>query len=71
MDSSRVLEEIMDSRPRTEPVQALLTEISEVIERKNYARAHELLAKLIEQVGDNDPEVTRTRTLLEFMEEKG
>lgn len=68
VDSSRVLEEIMDSRPRTEDVQSLLSEISEAIDSKNFSRSRRILAALIERVGENDPEVTRTRTLLEFLE---
>jgi predicted ATP-binding protein involved in virulence len=67
VDSSRVLEEIMDARPRTEIVQALLSEISVAIGNKNLGQAKEVLAKLITQVGENDPEVIRTRTLLEFI----
>ena len=68
VDSSRVLEEIMEAGPRTEIVQTLLSDISKAVEGKNYEEARDLVAKLIEQVGENDPEVTRTRTLLEFME---
>lgn len=67
VDSSRVLEEIMDARPRTEIVQALLSEISVAVGNKNLGHAKEVLAKLITQVGENDPEVIRSRTLLEFM----
>lgn len=67
VDSSRVLEEIMDARPRTEIVQALLSGISAAVGNKNFDRAKEILAELITQVGENDPEVIRTRTLLEFM----
>jgi hypothetical protein len=58
----------MDSGPRTEVVQNLLLQISQAVEAKNYASARELLVKLTGQVGEDDPEVTRTRTLLEFME---
>lgn len=68
VDSSRVLEEIMDAEPRAKDVQDLLTEISKVIGRQDFVRAHQLLAQLIEQLGENDPEVTRIRTLLDFME---
>jgi predicted ATP-binding protein involved in virulence len=68
VDSSRVLEEIMEVGPRTEVVQTLLSDISKAVEGKNYGDARKLVAKLIEQVGENDPEVTRTRTLLEFMD---
>jgi predicted ATP-binding protein involved in virulence len=67
VDSSRVLEEIMDSRPRTETVQKLLSQISHAISRKNYDSANKLVTKLVEQVGEDDPEVTRAKTLLEFM----
>lgn len=68
VDSSRVLEEIMEAGPRTGIVQTLLSDISKAVEGKNYGEARALVAKLTEQVGENDPEVTRTRTLLEFME---
>ncbi len=70
VDSSRVLEEIMDAEPRAKDVQDLLTEISKVIGRQDFARARQLLAQLVERLGENDPEVTRIRTLIDFMEGK-
>lgn len=70
VDSSRVLEEIMESGPRTEVVQNLLSQISQAVEAKNFTAAQELLVKLKGQVGDNDPEVIRAGTLLEFMEDE-
>jgi predicted ATP-binding protein involved in virulence len=70
VDSSRVLEEIMDSRPRTEEVQRLLTRISKAVGKKHYGAAQKLLSQLVKQLGEDDPEVTRTRILLEFMEDK-
>jgi hypothetical protein len=70
VDSSRVLEEIMDSRPRTERVQKLLSDISDAVDAKKFAQAKELIARLTAQVGENDPEVTRARTLLDFMGDK-
>jgi predicted ATP-binding protein involved in virulence len=68
VDSSRVLEEIMEADPRTQGVQRLLGEISEVIGRQHFERGRELLAELVDEVGESDPEVTRLRTLLDFME---
>jgi len=68
VDSSRVLEEIMETGPRTEEVEELLSRLSRAIGDENYRVAHELLADLTAKLGENDPEVTRTRTLLEFME---
>ena len=68
VDSSRVLEEIMDANPRTEAVQVLLDEISEVLGRQRLDRVRELLKNLVGHLGEADPEVTRLRTLLDFVE---
>ncbi len=69
VDSSRVLEEIMDVEPRTHKVQELLKNISDVTAKEDYEKAHVLLEKLIAQIGENDPEVIRIRTFLDFMED--
>src|SRR5262249_15764353 len=70
VDSSRVLEEVMDSPQRTKEVQDLLSEISQAVGREQFESARDLLAHLVEQLGENDPEVTRMRTLLDFVEGK-
>ena len=68
VDSSRVLEEVMEADPRTENVQKLLTAVSNDIGRQRYDDARELLAQLIDLLGEGDPEVTRVATLLDFLE---
>ena len=68
VDSSRVLEEIMDAPPRTEEVEELLTKLSQEVGRQRYEKARELLAQLVIRLGEGDAEVTRIRTLLDFME---
>ena len=68
VDSSRVLEEIMDADPRTQEVGALLSQISQEVGKERYQSARVLLATLVGKLGDDDPEVTRVRTLLDFME---
>lgn len=68
VDSSRVLEEIMDAYPRTKDVAALITKISQAIGDNRYDDARTLLALLSPRLGENDPEVTRIQTLLDFME---
>jgi thioredoxin-like negative regulator of GroEL len=65
-----VLEEIMEAGPRTEAVQDLLSRLSRAIGGADYQDARTLLAELVTQVGEDDPEVTRAKTLLEFMEGK-
>ena len=70
VDSSRVLEEVMDSDPRTKEVRDLLSEVSGVVGRQQFERARKLLVRIVEKLGETDPEVTRIRTLLDFMEGK-
>jgi hypothetical protein len=67
VDSSRVLEEIMEAGPRTKEVQDLLSRLSRAISDQQYENARRLLRELAVQVGEGDPEVTRARTLIEFM----
>ncbi len=68
VDSSRVLEEILDTAPRTTEVKELLSEVSEVIRAHRFDQARDIVKQLVERLGEEDPEVTRLRTLLDFME---
>jgi len=70
VDSSRVLEEVMGTDPRAKEVQDLLSQLSQAIGRQEFVRGHQLLAQLVERLGEADPEVTRIRTLLDFVEGK-
>ena len=70
VDSSRVLEEVMGSEPRAKEVQSLLSEVSRVIGRQEFGRGRELLGQIVERLGETDSEVTRIRTLLDFVEGK-
>jgi len=70
VDSSRVLEEVMDSDPRTKAVGDLLAKISGAIGQHQFSQARELLTQVVAQLGETDPEVTRIRTLLDFVEGK-
>jgi predicted ATP-binding protein involved in virulence len=70
IDSSRVLEEVMDSDPRAKEVQSLLTEVSQVIGTQQFDQARQLLSQIVDRLGETDPEVTRIRTLLDFVEGK-
>jgi predicted ATP-binding protein involved in virulence len=68
VDASRVLEEIMDAPPRTVEVQALLDRVSAQVAERNLAEAKQMVAALAEKLGENDAEIVRARTLLEFLE---
>ena len=69
VDSSRVLEEIMYANPRTKEVLDLLAQITEEVDKDELGSARKSLNRLIDQVGCNDAEVTRVRTLLDFVED--
>jgi predicted ATP-binding protein involved in virulence len=68
VDSSRILEEIMDAEPRTHVVKELLSQVSQEIGKQRFDEARKSLQTLVSKLGDNDPEVTRIQTLLDFME---
>lgn len=67
VDSSRVLEEIMDAPSRSSEVQTLLDDISTRVDEKDFIAADRLVAKLSEKLGEGDPEVIRAKTLLDFL----
>ena len=68
VDSNRVLEEIMEANPRTRDIEGLLKKVSQEVGKQRYDKARELLAQLVGRLGEDDPEVTRIGTLLDFME---
>jgi predicted ATP-binding protein involved in virulence len=67
VDSSSVLEEIMETSSRTKAVAELLTNISEAIAADDMVKAKTLMANLAARVGEGDPEVIRLETLLDFL----
>lgn len=70
IDSNRVLEEIMEADPRTRTVLDLLAQIKSEIDGEAFEPARKSLKRLIAKVGEDDPEVTRIRTLLEFLDDQ-
>ena len=68
VDSSRVLEEVMDAPPRTAEVEDLVTKVSQEVGKQRLEQARGLVAQLVDRLGENDPDVTRITTLLDFME---
>lgn len=71
IDSSRVLEEIMDARARTKEVEILLKRFSQEIGKEHYEAARTSLTELEGTLGEDDPEVIRARTLLDFLGDEG
>ena len=57
----------MDASPRTMEVEELLKKVSQEVGESRYENARRLLVQLVARLGENDPEVTRVRTLLKLM----
>ena len=68
VDSSRVLEEVMEADPRNREIRDLLSRASRLIDGERFKEARELLGKLDERLGGNDADVVGLGTLLDFVE---
>jgi len=68
LDSSRVLGEIQGAPQRDPGVESLIHEIALAIDDEQFDTARKQILELEGQVGADDAEVTRQRSLLKFME---
>lgn len=69
IDSSRILDEIMGGSSRREEDRELIRKLAVAIDAENFESAEALLGELEKALGENDPEVTRARTLMHFLQE--
>ncbi len=70
IDSSRVLEEVMGASSRNASVADLLARLSKSIDDEDFDLARALLSEAEGTLGPDDPEVTRTRAVMAFLESK-
>lgn len=68
VDSSRVLEEVMDTKSRNAGVDETISRIAKLIGDGKANEAKAAIKTLSDEIGEDDPEITRARTLLDFME---
>jgi predicted ATP-binding protein involved in virulence len=68
IDSNRILQELMHASPRNGDTQALLSELAVKIDQEDLDSAKELVAKVVDELGENDPEVTGANTLISLLE---
>ncbi len=69
IDSNRILEELMDTPRRNEGFERELTDLFRTIDQEDFVDARTKLVALEKKLGTNDPEVTRARTLMSFLEQ--
>lgn len=70
IDSSRVLEELMETAPRNTNVEEQIGTIARLIADGKREAASAAIDALSSEIGEDDPEITRARTLLDFMEDE-
>ncbi|WP_421913530.1 AAA family ATPase [Mesorhizobium sp.] len=68
IDSSRVLEEVMETDSRNPTVEKAISRIGRLISDRRIDEAKAAIKMLSKKIGEDDPEITRARTLLDFME---
>jgi predicted ATP-binding protein involved in virulence len=68
IDSSRVLEELMDAEPRDGMVADLLSRLFGLIDKEDFDAARNVLFEVEAKLGPDDPEVARARALMTFLE---
>lgn len=68
IDSSRILEEVMHTSARNDSVAVLLRQLFHLIDQEDLSAARNLLPAVEAQIGPDDPEVTRARALMHFLE---
>ncbi len=68
IDSSRLLEEIMNAKSRDESVQSLLSSLFQFIDKEEFDAARRVLAEVKTKLGPDDPEVIRAQSLMTFLE---
>ena len=68
LDTSRVLEEIMDAKARNAEIETALHELSQLIDDENFEAAQQRIDALQVTLGKDDPELTRARALMAFLQ---
>lgn len=68
VDSNRILQELMHARSRNENTQEILSELAEKMDGEDLDSAKKLVERLIGELGEGDPEVTRANTLISMLE---
>ena len=68
IDSSRILEDLMAAPSRDEGVNQELSHLFHLIDQENFPAATASLAEVEAELGPEDPEVIRARSLMSFLQ---
>jgi predicted ATP-binding protein involved in virulence len=68
LDSNRILDELMGSIDRNKEISDRLHNLFQLIDEEDFEKAHQVIAIIIAKVGESEPEITRARSLIKFLE---
>ena len=68
LDANRILEDLMDVKSRDEKTGKQLTDLFRSIDAEDFRAARSSIALLTKVLGDSDPELTRARSMIAFLE---
>lgn len=61
-DLGRLLVTVMGAEERPKDIQKLFDDFYDVLDKRQYERAEEILKQLVERMGDNDPDIVSAQT---------
>jgi predicted ATP-binding protein involved in virulence len=68
LDANRVLDELMGAADRNKEIAAKLNDLFRLIDDEDFDAARQAITKLTEKLGESEPELTRARSLIKFLE---
>jgi predicted ATP-binding protein involved in virulence len=69
VDSSRILDEEMDAASANAGHLKKKGELAAIIDKEDFIQAEVLIRELAQTVGEDDPDITRARTLISFLQD--
>jgi predicted ATP-binding protein involved in virulence len=69
-DANRVLDELMGAPDRKPAIADELHNLFQLIDAENYDGARQAIICLSDKIGETEPEITRARSLIKFLESK-
>jgi predicted ATP-binding protein involved in virulence len=68
LDANRVLDELMGAADRNQEIANKLHALFRLIDDEDFDGARQAIIKLTEKLGESEPELTRARSLIKFLE---
>jgi predicted ATP-binding protein involved in virulence len=68
LDANRVLDELMGASDRNKEISNSLHKVFQLIDEDDFDGARQAMIPIIEKVGEFEPEITRARSLIKFLE---